>query len=272
MSTLQQQLHSRSVVRKGATDAITARIDDKNRSTSTAVKHYPYRYLTPLVTFLASTLFAVNGKLQLGWVLGHIIGYATNTIFLLYILFTRDPLITNLFVFGLMTGFGTLLSDCYQVKNNILFYPQEGPFWACSPEYMFWCSCPYMVQMGTIAYYLLYSRSYSVRSTCFITGFVGATLVSTIEFQANSAQGWWYNNVPMVYKHLPWYIVLLQIPICGIVPWHVHKIVHHTNTKRITVKNLLLSAGLGMVQALVFPIVTITMLETVNFIVYLMKT
>lgn len=66
-----------------------------------------------------------------------------------------DPLLANLFVFGLVTGFGTIMADCYQVVNNILIYPREGPFWGCSPEYMFWCSCPYMVQFGAIAYYLL---------------------------------------------------------------------------------------------------------------------
>jgi hypothetical protein len=260
MSAQEQKLHSRFPI----LERTSTRVAGESKSPSASIKRYPYRYLAPLITFLASTLFAANGKLQLGWVLGHIVGYATNAIFLFYILITRDPLITNLFVFGLVTGFGTLVSDCYQVKNNILFYPREGPFWACSPEYMFWCSCPYMVQMGAIAYYLLYSRSYSVWKACFITGLVGAVLISTIEFQANSAQGWSYGNVPMVYKHLPWYIVLLQIPICGIVPWHVHNIVKYTDSKHITVRNLLLSAGMGAIQAITFPVVTIAALETVN--------
>ena len=73
----------------------------------------------------------------------------------------------------------------------------------------------------------------------------------------------------MMYKHLPWYIVLLQIPICGVIPWYINNMVQCTDTKFITIRNLLLSAGIGVIQAIFFPIVTITTLETVNFVFHL---
>ena len=72
MSAQQQPLYSRSVARKQATVTPVTTVDDwsKSRSSSVSSKRYPYRYLAPLVTFLASILFAANGELQLGWILG----------------------------------------------------------------------------------------------------------------------------------------------------------------------------------------------------------
>jgi len=178
-----------------------------------------------------------------------------------------DPLLANFFAFGLVTGFGTIMADSYQVNRGILIYPQEGPFWGNSPQYMFWCSVPYMVQFACVAYYLLAKRKMSLPATCLITGLMGAALIASIEFQAKSAQGWSYSDVPMVYKHLPWYIVLLQIPNCGLVPIHVSIMRSYVDERLpIRIGDIAKSVGLGIIQAFVFPTSTILSLQGVNFV------
>ena len=225
---------------------------------------YEYRYLVPITTFLTTFMFAANGWLKWGWVLGAVIGYFTNAVFLLYVLVTRDPLMANFVVFGLWTGFGTLVSDCYQVVHGILIYPQEGPFWGCSPQYMFWCSVPYMVQMAFLAYFFHVHLRLSLPFTCALNGVLGAALIGTVEFQAKEAQGWSYTEVPMVYQHLPWYIVLLQIPLCGSVPLAMKAMLTYTDSTRISLRNLLVASACGIVQSVGFPVFSIAAIHCVE--------
>lgn len=126
----------------------------------------------------------------------------------LFLVWTKDPLVLALLVFGLVTGFGELPSDAFSVLTmRTLVYPGGPMLWA-SPLYMPFSWLAVMVQMGFIAWWL--PGKVRMPVAILVMAAIGASYVPLFEYLAHSAGFWYYQDCRMLSGITPYYVILAE--------------------------------------------------------------
>jgi len=169
----------------------------------------PMRFV--LVTIGILLLVAVvNAAFSLGpWPI--VIAIAVlDLAFIVYALKTKDHIIWLWLLFGHITGFIEVVSDCDAFlveKVQVLVYPSTFPKIGVSPAYLPFAWGLVFTQLGLIGDWLRVRRSLLAAS--FITAGLGGVMISVYENLARYAGWWYYQNTPMLIW-APYFVTLFE--------------------------------------------------------------
>lgn len=168
------------------------------------------------------------------------ITYGLLAAILMYVVYWKDRLIGQLFVFGLIAGFAELPSDWWSVDRiDALVYVPAGWFIWKSPLYMPFAYVVVITQLGYLAYWLT-SRLGMLKATL-LMGVIGGINVPVYEFLAKYAGYWYYRNVNMVFDAVPLYIIGGEVIFAAALPFLVSRF-ERSNWAMILVYGIALGA------------------------------
>ena len=134
-----------------------------------------------------------------------------------YAAMQKDPLLWRLLLFGLVVGFGELLSDAWGVEGNqTLHYPDGLKIW-CSPWYMPFAWIPVMVQVGWLAVWL--QARWGLLAATAITMALGCSNIPLYEYLAKAQGTWTYDNCNLLFGTTPYYVILAEALLCAVMPF-----------------------------------------------------
>jgi hypothetical protein len=166
---------------------------------------------------LGLALAGVAAWLRLGWPVAAVSTFLEVGLVCGYLLWTRDPLARTLLVFAVVVGFGELPTDAFSVvvKQTLVYPPGEILIWA-SPYYMPFSWIAVMVQMGFIAWWLVWKVGL-LRSTVIMAA-LGASYVPLFEYLAHAADFWYYRDCRMFLGVTPYYVILAESLLLAALP------------------------------------------------------
>ena len=159
-----------------------------------------------VLIILMVTLNTLSGLvIKQYWTYG-IITWSFMAAIVVYILMTRDRLMANLLVFGVVTGFVELITDWYHVEvlKTLVYDQVVFSIWA-SPGYMPFGWALLMFQYGYVAVRLSEVIG-TTKSTLLLIVF-GASMTPWYEELAWHTQHWHYQGSPMI-GHTPHWVPL----------------------------------------------------------------
>lgn len=166
----------------------------------------------------------VASWLKLGWQAAVFITFSVILIILFYIVRDNDKLFGRLFFFGLIVGFGELLSDFWAVDvQQTLVYPPDEPFIWKSPFYMPFAWTILMVQLGYIAIWI--TDRWGLIKAILLIGLLGGINIPIYEYLAKNAGFWHYQNSHMIFKDTtPIYVIGGEVLLAIALPIIVLKV------------------------------------------------
>lgn len=140
----------------------------------------------------------------------------TSALYVTHVAWRRTDILKNLLVFGIAAGLTELAADWWLVSiTRTLDYAKWGPFLIDSPAYMPMSWAGILLSMGFLGYAV--SLKYGVRWGVVVAAIVSGLYVPTFEALAHYA-GWWaYSNCNRL-GVVPWYIILGEALIGGVMP------------------------------------------------------
>lgn len=173
--------------------------------------------LVGLMSAVGVGLALYASHLHLGWRYAALSTYVEVALVCGYLLWTKDPLIRRLVVFGIVAGIGELPADAFSVltKGTLVYPPGEPMLWA-SPLYMPFSWMAVMVQMGFISIWL--GRRMRMGYAMAIMACIGASYVPLFEYLAHSAGFWYYQDCRMLFGITPLYVILAEALILAALP------------------------------------------------------
>ena len=135
--------------------------------------------------------------LNLGWVAAVFITFSVILVILFYTTRENDKLFGRLIFFGLIVGFGELLSDFWavDVQKTLVYAPGEPFIWK-SPFYMPFGWTIIMVQLGYIATWMI--DRWGMLKTIIMISILGGINIPIYEYLAKGAGFWHYQNATMI--------------------------------------------------------------------------
>ncbi len=140
-----------------------------------------------------------------------------NGIIVVHAVRYKDTFIAKLFLFGVVAGFAELPSDYFSVAvENVLVYPDVGPFIWTSPAYMPFGYSILLVQFGWLARW--FTQKWGMATAIVLAALVGGLNVPFYEFFAKGANFWDYQNLSMLFDTVPYYIIAGELAFVGVLP------------------------------------------------------
>ena len=171
--------------------------------------------LTLIVTF-------VSNRFQLGWISATVWALSMYGLLVYFSLKKEDKLLQKFILWGTISGFIELSADSWAVRGiNALVYYKGGFFIWDSPLYMpfFWA---YMLAILAYLSIVLVDKLGMAKSMI-IYAFLGVITGPSIEFLANEAKWWYYQNTINIFG-TPIYIIGGEIILFTFIPFVANKI------------------------------------------------
>ncbi|MEL6558736.1 MAG: hypothetical protein AAFQ94_11165 [Bacteroidota bacterium] len=148
----------------------------------------------------------------------------TYFLFALYVghaIYTKNPLMIRLVIFGAIAGILELPTDDYLVTTiDSLVYPGNEPMIWSSPLYMPLAWANVLIQLGY--YGLLLARWKGIAVASIVLAIAGGMYIPLYEHLAKDAGWWWYNlNTTMIFN-APVYVILCEALISLSLPLALH--------------------------------------------------
>lgn len=161
-----------------------------------------------------------------------IITYGLYLFYWAYALYTKNPLVTRLLLFGTVAGILELLTDHYLVDMiESLVYPgQELMIWS-SPAYMPFAWANVLLQLSFIGV-LLTSRYGLLRASAFLC-VAGGMYIPMYEHLAKDAGWWWYRTNTVMVLNAPLYVIICEALISLSLPGMVYYSEHNRVLKTV---------------------------------------
>jgi len=159
-----------------------------------------------------------------GWVSASVIVWASVITYVAYAIFTKNVVFQKLVLFGFAVGALELLADNYSINTlGALHYPADEPkLWPTdSPVYMAPSWMVAIVQLGW--YSLLLIRWKGVAIATVAMTFLGGSYIPSYEWMAKNADWWYYNNVTMIMKVVPEYIIGCELLLSIFIPFLIYQ-------------------------------------------------
>lgn len=157
-----------------------------------------------------------------GWEAAALYSFVLAGILAGYVYRTRDAVIGRLMLFGLVAGFGELLSDAFAVGAGSLVYPPE-PLILDSPFYMPVSWLVLITQLGYFAWLL--SKHCGLVKATLLLGVTGALFIPVYEILARSADFWMYtDSCHLVFRVVPTYVILGEFFVALALPALVQRV------------------------------------------------
>jgi hypothetical protein len=169
------------------------------------------RWILTLSTLALSLVGdSISALFGLGWTAASALAAVLLTIYGLYLLVTRDPVIARLTLFGLVVGFGELPADAFGVTTTqTLVYWPGGPFIWDTPLYMPFSWIVVIAQLGFIAAFLV--PRIGLGKAMIGMAIFGGINIPIYEFLAKFAHFWYYHNTPLLLGVTPYYVILAEM-------------------------------------------------------------
>jgi hypothetical protein len=173
--------------------------------------------LVVLMSVVGLSLAGFASWFHAGWRIAAISTYLEVGLVCAFILWTRDPMLRALLIFGVIVGFGELPADAFSVlvKQTLVYPHLEPKLWA-SPLYMPFSWIAVMVQMGFIASWL--TQRLRLGQAMVIMALIGGSYVPVFEYLAHSANFWYYQDCRMLMGITPYYVILAEGAILAALP------------------------------------------------------
>jgi hypothetical protein len=183
---------------------------------------------------------SISALFGLGWTAASLLAAALLTVYSLYLLVTRDPVIGRLMLFGLVVGFGELPADAFGVTTTrTLVYWPGGPFIWDTPLYMPLSWLSVIAQLGFIGAYLV--PRWGARNAAIAMAIFGGINIPIYEFLAKFAHFWYYQNTPLLLGVTPYYVILAEALLSMSLPLLCYQVISARPGKIVL---------LGLVQSL----------------------
>lgn len=185
----------------------------------------PIRFVIIAVSVLFSVSI-VNASLQSGERPLVFVILALYVAFFLYGLKTRDHTIWIWLLYGLVTGFVEVASDCDSFLTHdvkVLVYPDTFPKIGVSPAYLPFAWGLIWTVLGLVGQWL--RRQQTLLKPTVLIGLLGAALIALFENLARQAGWWYYRDTPML-VWCPFFVLLFEfLSTVVIVPigWKITK-------------------------------------------------
>jgi len=129
-----------------------------------------------------------------------------------------DTFLQRLLLFGVAAGFTELIADKWLVNGiQSLVYPEHEATIVASPLYMPFAWAVILIQVGYLGYLLSFKKT--KWESFSITFIVGMVFIPVFECLAKFASWWYYVQIPQMFLHTPYYIILGEGMICCILPF-----------------------------------------------------
>ncbi len=167
---------------------------------------------------------SISALFGLGWTAASLLSAALLTVYTLYLLVTRDPVIGRLMLFGLVVGFGELPADAFGVTTTqTLVYWPGGPFIWDTPLYMPLSWLTVVAQLGFIAAWLV--PRWGARNAMIAMAIFGGINIPVYEFLAKFAHFWYYHNTPLLFGVTPYYVILAEALLSMSLPLLCYRVI-----------------------------------------------
>ncbi len=152
-----------------------------------------------------------------GWVSASVIVWASVATYVIYAIVSKNVVFQKLVIFGFAVGFLELIADHYSVSTlNALKYPADEPKLWVSPIYMAPSWMVAIVQLGW--YSVLLIRWKGVAIATIAMTLLGGSYIPSYEWMAKNAEWWHYENVSMIFKVVPDYIIGCELLLSLFIP------------------------------------------------------
>lgn len=200
---------------------------------------------------IGSAVSVVGNQLALGWKAAAAAASVLNLILAVYLLVFRDRLIASFTLFGVVVGFGELVTDHYAVAViDILVYNPGGPFLWSSPLYMPFAWVATMVEFAYIGYWL--SQRMSLIRSAVVTAVVGGLFLPANEAMAKAADFWVYRNSWMILDSTPVFLIPAEALLLGVLP---------LIARRLETSGWAAAAALGVLQGVWILVLTVVFFQ-----------
>lgn len=178
-------------------------------------------WLIVITQFLLVAWSVASSIFQSGAWSASVITYLLFTIYLVYILVTKNSLMTRLVIFATVAGILELVTDHYLVDNlDSLVYPGNEPMIWTSPLYMPLAWANVLIQLGY--YGILLSRWKGIPLASVIMAAAGGMYIPLYEHLAKDAGWWWYHRNTVMIFNAPLYVILCEALISLSLPYFIH--------------------------------------------------
>lgn len=151
----------------------------------------------------------VSSLLQAGPITASIITYGLYIFYWGYALFTKNPLIIRLMIFGTIAGLLELATDHYLVDTiNSLVYPGNELMVWTSPAYMPFAWSNVILQLSFIG--VLLTERFGLLRASIVLGIAGGMYIPMYEHFAKNAGWWWYHTNTRMVLNAPLYVIVCE--------------------------------------------------------------